>query len=316
MKQCAIHNQFFKWHLLTIFLLCCICAMAQVQTQLTADRILIGDTASLHITVTVNPDQQVKLAFPQDTLNRFVEVNDITIDTLRVGRNLNYIQKIVITAFEPGTFLVNSLSVSIDDSVYRTQALQITVEDMIVDEERQGMFPNKPIIPEDVTWWQKNKKYFWYFVVGALFLLAALLIVWLYIRELKRNRYVSNPLLPPYEEAINNLRKLDQQKYLTQEKYYEYYSDLSLILRRYFARRFDFAAQALLSSDLPDHMVRKDYLTETEAKELGEFLEKADLVKYARKLPDTEEHAKFREWVEYVINRTRPLTEEEVPDHY
>lgn len=291
-------------------------AQAQVETLLTADRILIGDTTTLQITITADAQDHVQLQLPQDTLNRFVEINSSSTDTLRVGRNMNYIHKIVITSFEPGNFLVNAIPVSIGDSIYQSKAMQIIVEDMIVDEQRQGMFPDKPILPEDITWWQKNKKYFWYMVVGGLFVLAILLIVWLYIRELKRNRYVSNPLLPPYEEAIKNLKKLDHQKYLQQNKHYEFYSDLSVIVKRYFARRFDFPAEALLSTDLPLHMVRKDYLTEKEAVEFGEFLEKADLAKYARKIPAEGEHERFRAWVEYIINRTRPLTDEVVPDHY
>ena len=280
---------------------------AQIQTRLEPETILIGDTASLQITLTLDKNQTFE--FPQigDSLNSYIEVLDQKTDTLIVGNNANYIKNITITCFEPGQFLVNSLPIIIDGKMLQSSSLQLEVQDLEVEADLQKMFPIKDILPQEITWWEKNKKYVWY-ALGALLLAALIiLIVWYVFREIKSKKYISKPLLPPFEEALDNLRKLDKEEYLKNEKYYEFYSDLSFILRRYFTRRFGFPANALLSQDLSEIMHSKEFINSKEKIELNEFLKDADLVKYGRVVPSQEKHGLYRDWVEDLIQHTRPI---------
>ena len=288
---------------------------AQVQTQLYPDVILIGDTASLQIIVSAYTHQTVELPQIKNSLNNFIEVSGTKTDTLIKGNHAKYIQNFTLTCFEPGEFLVNALPIKIDKKIFQSKSLQLTVKDLEVEADAAKMFPIKPIMPEELTLWEKYKKYFWYFVLGLLLAFVIGLIIWLYFKELKNKKYISTPLLPPYEEALDNLRKLDKSKYISSERYYEYYSDLSYILRRYFTRRFEFPANALLTDDLPEAMYQKEYLTRDEKEELHQFLQDADLVKYARNIPTQDKHTNYRKWVEDLIHRTRPLIEDDMPEH-
>ena len=290
---------------------------AQIETKLDPEVILIGDTASLQITITADSRQEIILPQTSDSLNAYIEITGRKTDTLQRGNNLNIIQNFTITGFEPGNFLVNSLPVQIDGMLFQSEAKQIEIKDIEVEADADKMFPLKPIMPEEITFWEKYRKYFWYFVAALILAFVVGLIIWLYFKELRnRKKYVSTPLLPPYEEALDNLTKLDKHQYLDRYQFYEYYSDLNYILRRYFTRRFNFPANALLSGELPEIMHQKEILTEGEKTDLATFLQAADMAKYARKFPSEKEHKDFRNWAEEIIHKTRPVVDENSPEHF
>lgn len=288
---------------------------SQIQTELNPNIILIGDTASLKITVTYDARQKVILPQIGDSLNSFLEVSNVKIDSMKVGNNANYIQTITLTSFDIGDFLVNSLPVVIEGDTLLTSSKRLEVRDLEVDADLDKMYPIKPIIPQEITWWEKNKKYLAYWVVGILLAIIIIVLIWLYLKAAKKNKYVSKPLLPPYEEALENLKKLDKENYLSKQNYNQFYTDLSFIIRRYFSRRFDFPAMALLSGDLPAYMKNKELLTESEAEQLSAFLKDSDLAKFGRTIPAEEKHTYYRNWIEEIIQKTRPILEEDIPQH-
>lgn len=288
---------------------------AQIQTQLEPQQILIGDTASLAITITTDARHQVNLPQVGDSLNDYLLITKTDTDTLQRGNNLNLIHRLTLTGFDSGKFIVNSLPIAINgDTIYsETQYLEII--DIPVDTIHQQIYPIKPIFDENITWWEKNKKYLWYMVFGGIILLVILLVIILYLRELRRKRYNDNIILSPYEEAMLALDKLDQQQYLRNENFYAYYSDLSFIIRQYFARRYEFEALALLKEDLPAYMFYQELISQEESKKLKQFLADADQVKFAKKSIEIEKSENYREWIEKIIHHTRPIVEEKVPDH-
>lgn len=287
---------------------------AQVYTQLSPDKILIGDTASLKIEFKTPNNAKVELPMLGDSLGKYLEIVNKKIDSVQEGNQKKYKQIITLTGFEEGNFLVKSLPYVIDGKTVLSDARELDVEMPAIDTTLQKMYPIKPIIPEHISWWDRNKKYLWYMIVGSIMLIALLLVVFLYFRELRRKRYISTPLLPPYEEALQNLKKLDALELLEKEEFNQYYTDLSFIVRRYFSRRFEFPAQALLSTDLPEYMKNKEFLTQEESAELYNFLTDADRVKYAKAILSSEKNVFYRGWAEKIIEKTKPLVEE-VKDH-
>lgn len=318
MRKHRVHHSVFKAlsilfsnvKILIFFLLLPYFPWAQIQTDLNPDVILIGDTASLKITVTFDTRQEVILPKLGDSLNRYIEISNQKIDTLQVGYNSNYIQTITLTSFEPGEFLVNALPVIIDGDTLLSKSLRLQVQNLQVEPNLDRMYPLKPIVQVEISWWERNKKYMIYWIAGLILALIIMYLIYAYLKAGKKKKYISKPLLPPYQEALENLKKLDQQNLIENSKYNEYYTDLSFILRRYFGRRFDFSALALLSEDLAVILLQKEILTRSESDILKDFLKDADLVKYARILPEEKKHAQYRNWVEEIIVKTRPVLEE------
>lgn len=289
-------------------------SFAQIKTQLTSEKILIGDTVTLKIEVQVPRNAQIIFPSVRDSLGKYIEVLSQKTDTIETTKDKKYIKTYRLTCFEEGDYMVKALPFNINGKTFLSHAQLLNVESVPVDTVTQKIYPIKNILLEEISWWDQNKKYFWYMIVGGIMLLALITVAWLYIRESKRERYISKPALPPFEEAIENLKKLDHQAYLENKDYDSYYTDLSFILRRYFSRRFAFPAQALLSSDLPRVMEQKGHLIGQEARELQAFLEDADKVKYAKKEIPENKHQPHRMWVQRIIEKTRPIMEE-IKDH-
>ncbi len=284
-------------------------AQVNLQATLSPDVIFIGDTASLNIQLGVDKVEKVELPALGDSLNKYIEINEVKIDSSQRGRNKMYAINVTITAFEPGDFLVNSIPFMISDKLYQTESFQLKVKNVELNPDIKEPYPIKPIMKEHVSWWEKNRKNILY---GALILLGVLAIAGLlyyFFRKRKKHPYKSKPLLPPYEEAKENLKKLDKQNYLSKEEYDTYYTDLSYILRRYLSRRFEFPGMALLSSDFANYLEQKEILLPKETHELRQFLEDADRAKFAKEHPNLEQTQTYRKWVEGLIDKTKPLLE-------
>uniref|UniRef100_UPI0039A59A2D DUF4381 family protein n=1 Tax=Ornithobacterium rhinotracheale TaxID=28251 RepID=UPI0039A59A2D len=289
-------------------------AWGQIYTRLSPDRILIGDTASLQIEFIVAEKAKVEPPQLGDSLGKYLEIVHKKIDSTREGNRKKFKQIITLTGFEEGNFLVKSLPYVIDGKMQLSDARELAVEMPAIDTVLQKIYPIKPIMPEHLSWWERARKYLWQMLAIGVALLVFLVLGVLYFRKLRANHYISEPLLPPYEEALQNLKKLDALGLLEKQEFNQYYTDLSFIVRRYFSRRYEFPAQALLSTDLPDYMKNKEFLTQEESAELYNFLTDADRVKYAKATLSPEKNAFYRDWAEKIIEKTKPLVEE-VKDH-
>ncbi|MBV7440228.1 hypothetical protein KRX57_02230 [Weeksellaceae bacterium TAE3-ERU29] len=300
---------------ISLFILLSINGLSQtVFTKLNPDNILVGDTASLQIEITVDNKTKVELPQIKDSLNQFIEVLNQKRDTLKLGENITYRCNFTLTSFEQGDFLVNSLPIKINGKIVQSDARELSVADLKVDTISQKMFPIKPIIPENLTWWDRNQKLVWFIIGGIMVALLLLFVIWYFYKRLKSDKYINSPLVPPYDEAMQNLKKLDKKNYIQNGDYKAFYSDLSFILRRYFSRRFDFPAQALLSSDLSEFMKSKQQISSEDAEELQRFLTDSDGVKYAKQQIEDFKHTEYRNWVEEIVQKTRPVEVENKPN--
>lgn len=289
---------------------------AQINTHLEPQQILIGDTASLELTITTDSRNQVNLPQTGDSINNYLRITKTKTDTLQRSNNLNLIYRITLTGFDPGRFIVNALPVAINGDTIYSETKYLEIIDVPVDTVNQKIYPIKPIFNENITWWEKNKKYLWYMLIGGILLLAILLVIILYLRELKRKKYNQEIILPPHEEAMLALKNLDSKQYLKNENFYAYYTELSYIIRRYFARRYEFEALALLREDLPAYMLHQEFINKEESDILRGFLTDAEQVKFAKKSIGIEKSKSYREWIEKIIHHTQPIVEEvEVSDH-
>ena len=67
----------------------------------------------------------------------------------------------------------------------------------------------------------------------------------------------------------------------------------------------------MLKDDLPVYMQEKGYFTEGDRDELKQFLIDADQVKFAKSEIALKQSLVYREWIEKIINQTRPIEKEE-----
>lgn len=97
------------------------------------------------------------------------------------------------------------------------------------------------------------------------------------------------PPTPPHIRALKELHQLEEKKLWQQGRTKEYYSECTEIVRRFFEGRFDLPALELTSDETLEHLLRQN-IDQNHMIVTREFLERADIVKFAKGQPSPQEH--------------------------
>lgn len=288
----------------------------QISTQIDTAHIKIGQPIQYQLSVDVQAKDQIVLPHLKDTLSFHIEILYQSIDTLKDGDKKKLIQKLSLTSFDPGEFLIRSLPVVINNDTLLTNSFQIQVEDVEIDSANLSGFPIKPIMDEEFTWKDYWDKYWLYFLVGGMVFLVLLIIAILFLRNKKRTDSKKVTIKTPYEEAKDSLKNLDKKKLIEKGNVTTYYAELSFILRKYLGRVFEFSSLEMLSDDLIRYFNQTSHLNKEQVQQLKEFLYESDLAKFAKVIPEKEKHEFYRIWIENLIDQIKPIDipEEELPE--
>lgn len=147
------------------------------------------------------------------------------------------------------------------------------------------------------------------FIIGgaiALAVLLAALIGWIIWRQRKAGRLRKQAFgfeRPAHQWALEALDKLLAAGYLDEGLIKQYYIEVSEILRGYLQRRFLFNAPEQTTSEIMTEALNLP-LTADQRDKLRWFLEMADLVKFAKYLPQSGTHPKMIETARDLIHAT------------
>ena len=149
-------------------------------------------------------------------------------------------------------------------------------------------------------------------------ILAGILYVYFFQ---KRRKELRKRELPPFDRAIEELKALEGEKPSEQDEYKKYYSRLTDVVRRYLEEEAKIDALESTSEELLVKLeMRKDAgtldLDHVTLKSLKEVLRNADLVKFAKSMPEYRIANEDRIAVEHVVIETKEAlpdpTEEEL----
>jgi hypothetical protein len=118
---------------------------------------------------------------------------------------------------------------------------------------------------------------------GTLLALALVFILWRALRKKGASTVAPKPQLPPYEEALEGLARLQDLSLIRQNRARDFSFALSEVLRRYVSRRFGVDALESTTSEFLEK-ARNLPVTGAQRQWLGEFCERTDLVKFANAL--------------------------------
>jgi len=180
----------------------------------------------------------------------------------------------------------------------RTQAITMTVKSLLPsDWERQDIRDVKPLIPVRSTWW---------WLLGGLAALGGVVGIWWWRRQQKRIAVPSLPPRPPHDIAFDALSKLRQEDLPSHDRYEEYYIRLSGIVRAYIEARFGVKAPEMTTEEFLQVASNAQALSVSHRRLLQEFLERCDLVKFARYEPSRHEADEAFEAARRFIQDTVP----------
>jgi hypothetical protein len=142
---------------------------------------------------------------------------------------------------------------------------------------------------------------------GACGVLALALAFFLW-RALRRKRTpiaAAKPQLPPYEEAIAGLARLQDLSLIRQNRAREFSFALSEVLRRYVSRRYGVDALESTTGEFLEK-ARNLPVTGAQRRWLGEFCESTDLVKFANALLLESEAGALLTATSEFVKQTKP----------
>ncbi|MGB5318999.1 MAG: hypothetical protein WBN25_08100 [Eudoraea sp.] len=283
------------------------------------------DTTSIKIgeqikfTVVVETDSTSTVHFPEgQTFSPLETVEAYETDTTKKKDRITLQKIYALTQFDSGYYKLPAQRIEIDGKGYFTDSTFVQVATIPVDTVNQKMYDIKPLISVEKSY----GKIWLYVILGILFLLlVGGLVYWFFLRKKPLSEEEKVALLPPYDRALLELKRLENSKYLIQDEYKKYYSELTDIVRSYLEEEVNVYA---LESTTGQLIERLELLQEAgqlnlEAETIRQFeriLKTADLVKFARSKPPTSSAEKDRKSIEEIVIKTKEAipepTEEEL----
>ncbi len=290
----------------------------KISGSLSPDSIGIGDRFTYSIEI--EKDIAQSIFFPmiggEDTYYELIGTP--VVDTLsREGRKLRVRQTYCLAAFQEGRHHVVPQAIYADKNIIDTlkgdDTLTLLVTTFQIDSTSHSIFDIKP---------QKDMPFKFAEVAGyakwtAIALVIIALLLYVAYRILRHygksfaDIFHPVPPLPPHEVARMALERLYVQRLWQAEKHKLYYSSLTDILRTYIDGRFGVSAMEMTSDEIIEAMREVD-LPQKSAMDLTQVLRDADLVKFAKAMPEAEENEAAYSAVWDFVEQTKPV--EEVAD--
>jgi hypothetical protein len=283
------------------------------------------DTASIRIgeqiqwTVRVEVDSTAQVIFPEgQTFSPLETVEAFKTDTTRKNNRILLQKTYALTQFDSGGYLLPTQRIEIDGKGYLTDSLFVMVSTVPVDTVTQKMFDIKPMMEVDAN----NLGWLAWLALGlGVLLLGGGAYYWFFIRQKPLTEAEQEALLPPYERALKELKRLEASKYLIQDEFKQYYTELTNIVRSYLEEEVHITALESTTAQLLEKLellrdAGKLGLEDSTLKQFQGILETADLVKFAKNKPELRRAEEDRTRVEDIVRKTQESlpepTEEEL----
>ena len=253
---------------------------AQISTSVDTTNIRIGEEIKYSIEVVADSTDLV--LFPEGQSFLPLEmIESYKVDTTYEQAKFRLIKRYGLTQFDSGAYVIPPQRIAINDKVYSTDSIFVEVADVVVDTTKQKMFNIKPATDVGSSGIDFVNLLYW---LIPILLLAA--IAWYFFRK-KKLKEAQEIELPPYEEALVSLKKLDESNLLNRNRSKDYYSQLTEIVKRYLDREIDETALECTSDELIERLqLHKDAgnfdFNQETIQKLDQILKRADLAKFAK----------------------------------
>ena len=292
-------------------------AQSEVELKAAVDSTQIKIGAQLNYTLQVKADSIAQVIFPEQPIFApFELLEESLIDTLRTRTHYLYTKRYALIHFDSGNYFIPQQQVLVNGFSKIADLIPVRVNSVIVDTTKQKLFDIKPLFTVEKNYDVLISRVLW----GLVFALIILGISYTYLFQ-KRRKELRERELPPFDRAIEELKALESEKPTLQDEYKLYYSRLTDVVRRYLEEEAKIDALESTSEELLNKLeMRKDAgtldLDHATLKSLREVLKTADLVKFAKSMPEYRIANEDRKAVEHVVMETKEAlpepTEEEL----
>lgn len=221
-----------------------------------------------------------------------------------------YQQTIRLTSFDSGQYLIPEIPIRYRfqnrEGTARTSNLLLGV--MTIPTQESVIAPIKPIAEEGI-----NMEDLWLY--AALVLGSVLIGLLLYFIRFRKKEIELPPPPPPpaHEVALEKLDALKAKQLWQKGEVKAYHSELSYILREYIENRFDIQALEQTTSEIQRDLEQTDVSSDWKTK-LGQLLQTADMVKFAKVIPPASFHNETWDQVAAFVRSTKKVIPVNIPE--
>ena len=269
--------------------------------EVTLDRSSFTTAESARLRLAVAADEGVVVAFPdsEDGFGEFAVVSDEAVsERLLDGGRVERVREYVLQPFLPGDYELPALTVTLDGAEsISSEAFTIIVESVLQDPEAAELLDIAEPVDVPVPWW-------WWALGALLLALAVGAALWWWKR--RKEKLAAPQVVPPHEIALKALDALLSEDLLAGGSVELFYLRLSDIVRHYIEDQFSLRApeqttEEFLAAMSHGPQIRRDHQTL-----LREFLQRADMVKFAKFVPAAAETGGAVDAARQFIEQTVP----------
>jgi hypothetical protein len=266
-----------------------------VSSSFDTSRIYIGD--QLKFTIKTDKPAGINLILPyfKDTICKNIEIlSGPVVDSISASGRVKIIQKYTVTSFDSGHYQVKP--------VYAEMKSQNGLKRFYSDYSVLDVMRIKIAPPDNsAKIYDIIKPYKAPLTLGEIlpWLLIAIIIAvsfWAalrFIRKLKKSHTGPEIVFDPdpaHVIAFRELEKLREEKLWQKGELKYYYTRLTEILRHYLENRFSVYSLELTTSETLEALVRTGFRKDASYDQLKTILNGADLVKFAKYIPEPSEN--------------------------
>ena len=288
----------------------------EVKVATSTKNIKIGEQIEYKISVQAPADATV--LFPEgQTFGALEMVKTNPTDTLKEKGKFRLEKAYYLTQFDEGKYTIPQQKIQISHKDFYTDSLLVEVHNVAVDTLKQPLYDAKPIA--EVTSPSSSHLWLWIVLGIVALLLTAAALYFFVFRKKKLSAEEERKKLPPFERAIQDLKDLQNSKYLIESKHKAYYTRLTDIVKEYLEDEVHILAKESTTDELLAKInnlqkTGKLYLSTETINNLKRVLQNADLVKFAKSKPSDNNAEYDRETIENVVIKTKeaiPIVETE-----
>lgn len=309
---------------LAILVVCCfpLSGHTQQATQAKASvdtlAIKIGAPLTYQLKVKAPITSTIKWPNFQDSIGGFEVLKKQKLDTAVKGELQTYTQKIKLTSFEQGRAQIPALSIpyqlsSGNSDSLKTDSFSVRVTTVKLDSGNR-IKPIKGLLDIPLTF----RELLPYILGGIGVLLLIGIGYWLYKRWKRKKQLpvsTAEPLQLPHEKALKQLQQLEDERLWQKGYIKEYHDQLTDIIRDYLEHLLHINALELTTSEIMKELQGRA-LSKEQKEQLQQLFNTADMAKFAKAQPSSEENEQALAVAYAFIHETRgPVkTDEENSD--
>lgn len=262
--------------------------------------------------LTLPLEKEIPVERIDTSLSSFLEIIEFYDDTLTETKNV-FKRNYIITSWEPGMYLIDSMEIKIGDLSIYTNPTYINVVDIPVDTAKdivdiKEIYLENSEAEENLfedSWLGRN----WIWLTIILTLLIAGVLGWYFYFRKDKEIIEIRPELPAHQIALQKLSSLKKKDLIKKGKEKEYYSEIAEIIRVYLENRYQVKALELTTNEIINRL-KFENVNPDHKFSLREILETADLVKFAKAKPSETDNENVLFKAEEFVRNTKHIPEE------